>query len=425
VASHLNAATNAAVLSGQRRWAPLLVDERARRAKAAAEQILKESRCWRFSAEGASKRGALWGGVPAMALLAGYLIADGAAADACCNEMIDEAAALAEGTGRLDLFYGVAGFGWVASHLGRRLAGLHDYDLRDVDALVEKYLQRLAMEHPSARPPHALLEGAIGTGLYALERVPRESATRALGHVLDYLETSARESRLGVWWEHAPSGANPSTIVLGPAHGTSGALVFLARVYAKGMFRARVGTLLDKATEWLLAQRLPPAAGSVFPHPLVGSAACEESSLSWCHGDPGIAGALYSAGTLVGRDDWKAIAVRAACKAAGRFGEHVRDAGLCHGSAGLAHIFNRLYQATGEERLREAALRWFDITLYRRVEGRGVAGFRVWHGDETSGKWASSIALLSGALGIGLALLAATADVAPDWDQLLVISGGD
>jgi hypothetical protein len=358
-----------------------------------------------------------------MALLAGYLVADGTVPAATCNELIDEAAALAEGTERLDLFYGVAGFGWVASHLRQRLGGLHEYELHDIDALVERYLKRLAMEHPSSRPPHALLEGAIGTGLYALERVPRESPTRALSHVLDYLEASAREDQSGVWWEHAASGAKPSTVVLGPAHGASGAIVFLARLYAKSMFRARVATLLDKAIGWLLAQRLPPAATSVFPSPLVGKSAHEESSLSWCHGDPGIAGALYAAGALARRDDWKAVAVRTACKAADRLGEHVRDAGLCHGSAGLAHIFNRIFQATGEERLREAALRWFDITLHQRVEGRGVAGFRVWHGDGSSGKWASSIALLFGAMGIGLALLGATGDTPPDWDQLLVISG--
>lgn len=426
MASHQNVPIDAAALLGQRCWAPLLVGDSARRAKAAAEQILQESRRWQFSSEGVSKRGALWAGVPAMALLAGYLVADGAAATASCNELIDEAAALAEGTGRLDLFHGIAGFGWVVSHLSHRLVGLYEYDLREVDALVEKYLQRLATEQPLARPPHALLEGAIGAGLYALERVPRESATRTLGHVLDYLETSARENRSGVWWEHVQSGDELSTVVLGPAHGASGAIVFLARVYAKGIFRARVGTLLDKAVAWLLAQRLPPAAGSVFPQPLVGNAVPKESSLSWCHGDPGIAAALYAAGTLAGRDDWKVVAVRTACSAAGRRGEHVRDATLCHGSAGLAHIFNRLFQATGEERLREAALTWLDITfLHHREEGRGVAGFRMWHGDGGSGRWASSIALLFGAMGIGLALLAATSDMPPDWDQLLVMSGGN
>jgi hypothetical protein len=413
----------AARQEGQRRWAPLMDGDRAFAARAAVEQILRDSRGWQFSAEG--KRGALWGGVPAMALLAGYLAAE--RSDDCplamkaCNELVDEGSALAGETERLDLFYGVAGFGWLVSHLSRQLEGLHEYDLGGVDNLVERYLRRLASERPRDRPAHALLEGAIGTGLYALERLPRKPAIRAIGLVLDYLEMTARVDRAGIWWECAFLG-KPTTIALGPAHGVSGAIVFLARVHAKRIFGARPAALLEKSVSWLLAQRLPSDGASIFPHPLVGSDR-RPSGLSWCHGDPGIAISLYAAASLVGREDWKSAAVRTACHAASRVGEHVIDTAICHGSVGLAHIFNRLFQATGEERLRDAAMRWFDITLERRQEGRGVGGYRIWHDDGLTGRWGSSVSLLLGATGIALTLLAAITDVSPEWDRLFVMSG--
>ena len=41
----------------------------------------------------------------------------------------------------------------------------------------------------------------------------------------------------------------------------------------------------------------------------------------------------------------------------------VVDAGLCHGAAGLGHVFNRLFQATGEQRLALAAREWFSVAL--------------------------------------------------------------
>ncbi|HEX7277236.1 MAG TPA: lanthionine synthetase LanC family protein, partial [Acidimicrobiales bacterium] len=80
----------------------------------------------------------------------------------------------------------------------------------------------------------------------------------------------------------------------------------------------------------------------------------------------------------------------------------VVDAGLCHGAAGLLHVSNRLYQATGDERQAAAARRWLEPALTLPVAG---AGF------------------LEGRAGVGLALLAATTDVEPEWDRILLLSG--
>src|SRR5206468_11796483 len=68
-----------------------------------------------------------------------------------------------------------------------------------------------------------------------------------------------------------------------------------------------------------------------------------------------------------------AVAVDAANRPFPRTG--VVDAGICHGAAGLAHIYNRMYQASGDNRLREAACSWYERTLDLRRPGRGIAGF--------------------------------------------------
>lgn len=79
------------------------------------------------------------------------------------------------------------------------------------------------------------------------------------------------------------------------------------------------------------------------------------------------------------------------------------DAGLCHGSAGLAHIFNRHWQATGERVFADAARRWFGRTL-ARIDHVSGGGF------------------LSGRAGVALALLHAASAREPTWDRVLLLS---
>ena len=102
---------------------------------------------------------------------------------------------------------------------------------------------------------------------------------------------------------------------------------------------------------------------------------------------------------------------------------HVRDAGLCHGAAGVGHLFNRMFQATGEERLAEAARLWFERTFTFQAPGEPIAGFRAWEvGIEGNPGWRPDAGFLEGAAGVGLALLGAVSGVEPAWDRVLLVS---
>ena len=99
----------------------------------------------------------------------------------------------------------------------------------------------------------------------------------------------------------------------------------------------------------------------------------------------------------------------------------MRDAGLCHGAGGVAHLFNRMSQATGEERLAAAARSWYAAALAFRQPGLGVGGFRSWAADPSGALgWRNDPGFLEGAAGVGLALLAAVSPVDPAWDRLLL-----
>ena len=93
----------------------------------------------------------------------------------------------------------------------------------------------------------------------------------------------------------------------------------------------------------------------------------------------------------------------------------ISDAPLCHGAAGLAHIFNPIYQTEGDPRCREQALFWVEQALAMRRLMGGVGGYLASTRPDPGGSvvWEPSPAFLDGAIGIALMLLAALTPVEP------------
>jgi hypothetical protein len=100
----------------------------------------------------------------------------------------------------------------------------------------------------------------------------------------------------------------------------------------------------------------------------------------------------------------------------------VTDASICHGSIGLAHLCNRAFQASRDRRLAELAKRWARYALEeQRHAGKGLAGFGVLpDADEAR----SDPSLLTGAAGVGAALLALVTASEPSWDGAFLLGSG-
>jgi hypothetical protein len=97
------------------------------------------------------------------------------------------------------------------------------------------------------------------------------------------------------------------------------------------------------------------------------------------------------------------------------------DAGLGQGAAGIAHLRNRLFHATGEEPFADAARAGFGRILETRRPDEGIGGFKTRVLDDWGRPvWTDDPGFLNGAAGIGLALLAAISSVEPAWDRLLL-----
>jgi hypothetical protein len=213
------------------------------------------------------------------------------------------------------------------------------------------------------------------------------------------------------------------------AHGVPGVVALLGRVVGADVdaeTRRRARALLGKAVAWLLAQELPRGAAGRFGEAVGPGIDPEPSRTAWCYGDLGVAAALLVAARGAKERAWERVAVRIGLAAAARPAAHsgVLDAGLCHGAAGVAHVFHRLFLTTSEPRFADAARFWFARTLAMQGEHRGFAGFAAYeHGADGKFRWARDPGFLTGAAGVTLALAAAVAeDADPAWDRVLLLS---
>jgi lantibiotic biosynthesis protein len=323
------------------------------------------------------------------------------------------------------LYGGFTFVAWTVTLLTGKLLAPPDDEAGDPCAGIDEALETLLGAEPfPGDNPHDLIFGLAGIGVYALERLPRPAAARCLRAVIARLAQLAVDHPDGAAWETPQRfGANkpPGTLDLGLAHGVAGVIGMLGAACAHGFVEAR--PLLGRAVSFLLAQERH-VDGSCFPYAILPGIPLRPARAAWCYGDPGIAAALLIAARGAGEPAWEEAARRFARAAAVRpmDGCGVEDAGFCHGAAGLAHVFNRLYQATGDAVLRGAAERWFLRTLDLREPGLGIAAYRAYRREQIPAAWVDDPTLLTGATGIALVLHAATSAEDPSWDRLLLVS---
>ncbi|HEX2832458.1 MAG TPA: lanthionine synthetase C family protein [Thermoanaerobaculia bacterium] len=409
------------------RWRPLLEGELASRAREAVDSIAAALAT--ESARDAADR----------ALLFGYLALTGGAPDDAnhyaerSGQLLDVAFdALATTPMGPALYGGFSGVAWVAEHLAGKFDETVEGDGgEEIDEILEETI---------AAPwngSYDLISGLTGFGVIALERLPRPSAIRCLEAIVDRLTETAEPSGDGLTWFTSPD-LLPMTrrerfphgyYDLGVAHGVPGVIALLSAAYCAAIRPEQARGLIEGAVRWLLSQRLRVSGASCYPAMVAPDVSARSSRLAWCYGDAGVAATLLHAARAVGVEEWERAALEIATHAAMTELEEsgVKDAGLCHGAFGLAHIYNRLFQAGGGDVFAVAARRWYGVGLDMRAPGRGIAGFEEWALD-SNGSARSGAEFLTGATGIGLALLAGITSVPPMWDRLLLVSippGGD
>jgi hypothetical protein len=315
-------------------------------------------------------------------------------------------AALEELTGGalpLGLWSGYTGLRWALAHLA---AG---------DELVAQLDEGIAaaLAKTPWGGPRDVYYGLAGIAL-AYAGDGSAAAARILEAVVGHLEVAHGEGE-------REGGEGGVVGAPGVTHGEVGVIGALARCASIGPGKAAARRLLAH-----LLGRLPPRRGGAAAAPPQPAG----TRLGWCRGELARSLTLLAAaralGDLARAEDAIAAALDAtdATDATAPADDPALDACLCHGAAGIAHLYNRLYQTTGRAAFADRAHAWLRRTMGMHRPGAGIGGFEMRRREGNRVWWGPDPSLLVGSAGVGLALLAGATAQAPDWDRVLAADVG-
>jgi len=272
------------------------------------------------------------------------------------------------------------------------------------------------------------LHGALGNGLYFLKRLPHNPSVKIyLETLLDKLQVcSVKEADGSIKWEselNIETGSRGFNLSL--SHGHASIIYFLSKALRSGISPAKSTELLEGCVRFMLKQQSDTKTyGSAFPSWIKDGEEASKSRLAWCYGDMGIGFALYEAALALKNKTLEERAVRILLDTCSRREvkeEYVLDAGICHGAAGMAYMYNRMFRNTGNQEFAASSRFWYEQTLEMANQADGLAGYKSWKTEKLGG-WVPEFGMLEGVAGIGLCLIAGINDLDPAWDQCLCLS---
>ncbi|MGC4943924.1 lanthionine synthetase C family protein [Kribbella sp. DT2] len=291
------------------------------------------------------------------------------------------------------------------------------------------------------RPTTAAVIDVIG-GLSGIGRYLLHRRSDVLPEVLSSLVTVLEPVEVdGVkvpgWWYDGTTkttvgpGFEQGQLNFGLAHGIPGPLGLLSLARSQGVEVPGQAEAITTMADWLVEWREVDAYGPYWTGYIdleyyAGRGATAEkpkpARASWCYGAPGVARSLEMAAAALDRPDWNDAGLAAVKSLAARPFEDwaVSDDALCHGWAGLLHMF------AGLDRRQPGVVG----PVVEKLAGRLVEsfdpgtpfGYRYY--QPMADLWLDLPGLMEGAAGVALALdsYARDADPVTGWDSLLLLS---
>jgi len=209
----------------------------------------------------------------------------------------------------------------------------------------------------------------------------------------------------------------------GLAHGITSILKFCIECYKRNICMEEAFELAYQIIDFLIRNTNQNKEHSLFPSIFkIGKSKETLGRLAWCYGDLGVAFILYQSGIALNLPPITTIALEALKHTTIRRSVEqtmIYDAGFCHGSAGVAHIYNKMWHYTNDRIFKDAADYWIQRTLDFAIHEDGVAGYKMYNPQDNT--FSKSYGLLEGVAGIGLVLLSyLTGDFS--WDYCIMLN---
>lgn len=327
-----------------------------------------------------------------------------------------------ENTQRLRFSFcsGIAGVGWLVDHLCKQ--GFLQADPTEILSDIDNYVFQAALDDLRLGD-FDFLHGAMGMLLYLAKRDCREY----LRHLIQALGGIAIWEGCCAKWQSVINREEKTVgFNIALSHGSSSLALVLCKILQIIPEDETLKKLLNGAIEYICKQEIQlEKYGCYFPaFSIESQPELFKTRLAWCYGDLGVAMAIWQSGLVHNNKAWIDKGMEILLHAADRRGlseNRVLDAGICHGTAGLTQIFNRLYRDTQQVAFKKAADYWCAETLKMAKFDNGLAGYMVYR-TEKDGGWQPTYELLEGITGIGLSLLSFVMEEDPAWDECLLLS---
>jgi lantibiotic modifying enzyme len=310
---------------------------------------------------------------------------------------------------------GISGIGWCIHHLISN--GFIDEENIDIIHVFDKYLCEKALEYSSANY-FDYLHGAIGIAVYLLKRTTNNNVLECEKEIITILNNSKKYIDNTCFWEYKIGNKNNISL----SHGMASTCIFLSKAYDKlSIQKSITGELARKSIYFIINQEIISSNKiSMFPtfSLMENNKNSLGSRLGWCYGDLGIALALWHYSQILqdNKIEQKAIDIFLFSSLRRDLNKNaIIDAGICHGTSGIALIFRKMYYYTKKQEFLEAALFWLNQTLLMSKYEDGIAGYKA-------NQKTSSFDFLEGIAGIGLVLLSFLTNEDTLWDECLLLS---
>ncbi|MCJ8152511.1 hypothetical protein MKJ01_01900 [Chryseobacterium sp. SSA4.19] len=270
-----------------------------------------------------------------------------------------------------------------------------------------------------------LFTGLIGLGIYFLEIKRLDIVSK----IVSYIDQIKYENSDSYYWIDNIT-KEENICDLGLAHGLPSIIFFLSDCYLNNCERDLCKNLINGASKYLIQlYEENKSADHIFPSKInvVSGQKYPSNRLAWCYGDLSVAICLWKAYSVLNNEFLREISLKILLNSSkirfensGIFFSNSKmhiDTGFCHGTSGVAHIFNKFYRIIDIPELKEASQYWMKLTINELEKG---AKFPLNIREDT---WTEHPGLLEGISGVGMVLLDYQhPQKAKNWDKIYLMN---
>lgn len=293
--------------------------------------------------------------------------------------------------------------------------------LSDLDEIIFNYaIKELDMGN------YDFLHGAMGALYYFLfdTELLNDYARRIISKLHSIAEFTDESRIYWPFFDIQDPYKSKKLINLGLAHGQPAIVNILSKAHRLDSHNNILKKLIENATKTIIAYKYSDFRNSLYPsiRPISKNNDYSQGSrMGWCYGDLGIALTLWEAGEALDNASFKSEALQCIEKSVTRtnlLDNHVKDAALCHGSAGIMYIFNKFSQLN-EKKYEHEVNYWKDISvkMLNKNKDKLLTGYCAWSNHM---QYYNDFGLLQGISGVGLSFLSLL-DPKLKWGEILLM----